>query len=183
MAHDDNAVNYFVLFDELEWLESNGSGAFSWNNKSWVGRDLDRVWIRSEGERAGGGLEHAEVQVFYGRAVRRWWDVGAGVRQDVGPGTNRTWAGVGVQGLAPYIGVTPLGGGCLPGHTFPAAELPQDDTLGARPAAARGLAIVHERDEAGLERSQLAHLAAHRLEVPGGEISRRHAGTSWILYE
>jgi len=102
MAHDDNAVNYFVLFDQFEWLGGNGNGAISWDNKGWIGRDRDRVWFRTEGERASGGLAHAEAQVFYGRAVRRWWDVVAGVRQDAGPGPNRTWAAVGVQGLAPY---------------------------------------------------------------------------------
>jgi len=102
MAHDDNAVNYFVLFDQLEWLSGNGGGAVNWDNKGWIGRDRDRVWFRTEGERADGRLEHAEAQVFYGRAVRRWWDVVAGVRQDVGPGPNRTWAAVGLQGLAPY---------------------------------------------------------------------------------
>lgn len=102
MAHDDNAVNYFVLFDQLEWLGGNGDGTANWDTKGWIGRDLDRVWFRTEGERSGGGFEHAEAQVFYGRAVRRWWDVMAGVRQDVGPGPNGTWAAFGVQGLAPY---------------------------------------------------------------------------------
>jgi len=37
---------------------------------------------------------------LYGRAVARWWDVVAGVRQDFQPGA-QTWLAVGVQGLAP----------------------------------------------------------------------------------
>jgi copper resistance protein B len=102
MAHHDNAVNYFVLFDQLEWLAGNGDGALNWDNKGWIGRDRDRLWFRSEGERANGGSAQAEAQVFYGRAVRRWWDVVAGVRRDFGPGPARTWAAIGVQGLAPY---------------------------------------------------------------------------------
>jgi copper resistance protein B len=40
--------------------------------------------------------------VLYGRAIARWWDVVAGVRQDMRPGPARTWAAVGIQGLAPY---------------------------------------------------------------------------------
>ena len=39
---------------------------------------------------------------MYGRAIARWWDVVAGVRQDVRPGSPQTWAAVGLQGLAPY---------------------------------------------------------------------------------
>lgn len=105
MVHD-NAINYFVLFDHLEW-RGRGSGggrggAGHWQTLGWVGRDIDRMWFRSEGTGGEGGVHHAEAQVFYGRAIRRWWDVVAGVRQDFGEGPNRTWAAVGVQGLAPY---------------------------------------------------------------------------------
>ena len=42
----------------------------------------------------------ARAQVFYGRAIARWWDVVGGVRQDIQPGA-QTWLAVGVQGLAP----------------------------------------------------------------------------------
>ena len=37
-----------------------------------------------------------------GRPIARWWDVVAGVRQDLRPGDAQTWAALGVQGLAPY---------------------------------------------------------------------------------
>jgi copper resistance protein B len=101
MAHDDNALNYFVLFDQLEW-QNGGDDALSWDTKGWVGRDRDRLWFRTEGEREGSRLAHAEAQVFYGRAIARWWDALAGVRQDARPGDAQTWVGVGLQGLAPY---------------------------------------------------------------------------------
>lgn len=100
-VHDD-AVNYFVLFDQLEWQGGNGDSALSWDNKGWVGKDRDRLWFRTEGEGEEEGLTHAEVQVLYGRAIARWWDLVAGVRQDLRPGPARTWAAVGIQGLAPY---------------------------------------------------------------------------------
>lgn len=101
MAHDDNAFNYFVLFDQLEW-QSGGDDALSWDTKGWVGRDRDRLWFRTEGERDGSRLAHAEAQLFYGRAIARWWDALAGIRQDARPGNAQTWVGVGLQGLAPY---------------------------------------------------------------------------------
>jgi copper resistance protein B len=102
MAHDDNALNYFVLFDQLEWQSGRGGTVLGWDTKGWVGRDRDRLWFRTEGERDGGRLAHAEVQAFYGRAIARWWDALAGVRQDARPGAAQTWVGVGLQGLAPY---------------------------------------------------------------------------------
>lgn len=101
-AVHDNAVNYFVLFDQLEWQTAGGVSGLNWDNKTWVGGDLNRLWLRSEGETDHGGVEHAEAHALYGRAFARWWDVVAGVRQDVRPGPQQTWAAVGVQGLAPY---------------------------------------------------------------------------------
>jgi copper resistance protein B len=101
-AAHDNAINYFLLFDQAEWLSAGSGLALNWDTKGWVGRDRDRVWFRSEGEREGGRIAHAEAQLFYGRAVGRWWDVLAGVRQDMRPGPGRTFAAIGLQGLAPY---------------------------------------------------------------------------------
>ncbi len=99
MVHD-NAVNYFVLFDQLEW-QAGGASGVTWDNKSWIGRDRDRIWFRTEGATADGRVGNAEAHVLYGRAIARWWDLVAGVRQDFRPGPGQTWAAVGVQGLAP----------------------------------------------------------------------------------
>jgi copper resistance protein B len=98
----DKSINYFVLFDQLEWQSGGGSRAFSWDTKGWVGQDRDRFWFRAEGDRAGGRTEQAQVNLLYGRAIARWWDVTAGVRLDTVPGTPRTAVALGVQGLAPY---------------------------------------------------------------------------------
>lgn len=96
----DNAVNYFILFDQLEWQPDGG--AVGWDTKGWIGRDKDRLWFRTEGEVEDGDVQEAEAHLLYGRAISRWWDVVAGVRQDMRPGSARTWGAIGLQGLAPY---------------------------------------------------------------------------------
>ena len=78
------------------------AGGLNWDAKGWVGGDRDRLWFRTEGETNDRHLGAAEAQLFYGRAVARWWDVVVGVRQDVRPGPAQTWVAFGVQGLAPY---------------------------------------------------------------------------------
>lgn len=98
----DTSINYFVLFDQLEWQKGGGSDAFSWDMKGWVGQDVNRLWFSTEGDRAGGRTEEAQVNLLYGRAIARWWDVTAGVRLDPLPDTPRTALALGVQGLAPY---------------------------------------------------------------------------------
>ena len=100
--HGDDRIRHQVLFDQLEWQTGGSTEDPSWDITSWVGRDVDRLWIRAEGDRARGRFEQAQLQLLYGHAVSRWWQVVAGVRQDVRPGAPRTALAVGVQGLAPY---------------------------------------------------------------------------------
>lgn len=98
----DEAVNFFVLAEELEWQGADGASAFVWKARGWVGRDRDRLWFRSSGEAEDGRPGSGSVEALYGRMISPWWDVVAGVRQDVGPGDPQTWAAIGLQGLAPY---------------------------------------------------------------------------------
>jgi copper resistance protein B len=98
----DNGVNYFVLFDQLEWQGGNGVSGINIDTRGWVGRDRDRLWFRAEGDGEDDRVGEAQTHVLYGRQFARWWDVVAGVRQDIRPGSPQTWAAVGVQGLAPY---------------------------------------------------------------------------------
>jgi len=100
-AVHDEGISYYVLLDEFEWQGSD-QGGLHWDNKGWVGRDLDRLWFRSELSTDDGRVGEAEMHVMYGRAFSRWWEVVGGVRQDFRPGPAHTWAAIGIQGLAPY---------------------------------------------------------------------------------
>lgn len=97
----DRSFNYFVLFDQLEWQQGAGGG-LTLENTSWLGGDINRLWLRAEGESHEGRVESALIHTLWGHSFSRWWDVVAGVRQDFRPGDPQTWAAVGIQGLAPY---------------------------------------------------------------------------------
>ncbi|WP_434611376.1 copper resistance protein B [Pseudomonas sp. R1-7] len=101
-AVHDSAINSFFLIDQLEWQDADDGSALSWDASGWIGGDIDRLWLRSEGERSNGKTEEAELQALWGHAVSPWWDVVAGVRQDFKPGDSQTWAALGVQGMALY---------------------------------------------------------------------------------
>lgn len=98
----DNSINYFVLADQLEWQKNNNPGGFSWDVSGWAGGDINRLWLRSEGETTRGKAESAEVQALWGHALTPWWDVVAGARQDFRPGKPQTWLAAGFQGMALY---------------------------------------------------------------------------------
>ena len=100
-AHDD-AIHSYWLLDRLEaWDADDGTGV-GWEAVSWVGTDLNRLWLRTEGERVGSNTEAADIEVLYGRSVSRWWDLVAGVRHDFGEGPSQSFAAFGVMGLSPY---------------------------------------------------------------------------------
>ena len=95
-------IHSLLLINRLEgWDGKHGTGQ-AWEASGWVGSNINRLWLRSEGERSGGRTEAADVEVLYGRSVSPWWDVLVGVKQDFRPAEPRTWAAFGVQGLAPY---------------------------------------------------------------------------------
>jgi len=95
-------IHSMLLVNRLEhWDGQHGTGQ-AWEASGWVGGNINRLWLRSEGERGDGRTESANLEMMYGRSVSPWWDVLVGVKQDFRPADSRTWAAFGIQGLAPY---------------------------------------------------------------------------------
>ena len=92
-----------VIFNLAEAQVQRGRDGYRWDGEGWFGGDVDRLVVRSEGEGAfGDRVDTAEVQALYARAIDPYWNLQAGVRQDLGSGARRSYAVVGVEGLAPY---------------------------------------------------------------------------------
>ena len=98
----DNDIHSLVLFNRLERFDGDGADGLAWEGRAWIGTDLNRLWLRSEGERSDGRTEAANLEVLYGRSLSPWWDVVTGLRHDFKPGGAQDFAAFGVQGLAPY---------------------------------------------------------------------------------
>jgi len=94
---------YKFLIDQAEVTFGDGGEGYAWDAQFWYGGDIDKLWLKSEGEGAfGESLEEAEIQALYSRAIDPWFDVQVGLRQDFGTGSDRTHLAFGLQGLAPY---------------------------------------------------------------------------------
>ncbi|WP_284126363.1 copper resistance protein B [Parerythrobacter aestuarii] len=92
-----------LMVERLEARIRNGEDAFLWDVQGWYGGDIDRVFVKSEGEgELGGSVEDAEVQLLYSRAIAPFFDLQTGARLDLEPET-RSHLVLGVQGLAPYM--------------------------------------------------------------------------------
>lgn len=92
-----------VLIDQLEVRDANENKPLVLDGQAWIGKDLQKLWFKAEVERAGSETEEAELQALYSQAIAPFWDVQVGVRQDFQPTPNRSWAVIGLQGLAPYF--------------------------------------------------------------------------------
>jgi copper resistance protein B len=102
MQMDDTAPTAKVLFDQLEWRNADDGNAAAWDTEAWYGGDYNKIWLRSEGERVAGTTQNGRADLLWDHTLARWWSAQAGARQDFGGGPGRTWAAIGVQGLAPY---------------------------------------------------------------------------------
>ena len=92
-----------ILFDLAEYQARKGGDGYRWEGEAWFGGDIDKFLVKSEGEGTfGQPLEDAEVQALYSRAIAPYWNAHVGVRHDFRPDPSRTYAVVGIEGVAPY---------------------------------------------------------------------------------
>lgn len=100
--HGDFPV-LWIQADRLETQVRPGADGLLWDLQAYYGGTTSKLWLKTAGEAAfGEDVEHAEVQALWSKAISPYWDLQAGLRQDLA-GPNTTHAMIGVQGLAPYM--------------------------------------------------------------------------------
>lgn len=91
-----------IMLNLAEHQSGSGGDGYRWEGQAWFGGDVNRLVLRSEGEGSvKDGLGTGEVQALYSRAVGRYTDLQAGVRQDFSPHA-RSYLTLGAQSLLPY---------------------------------------------------------------------------------
>lgn len=98
-----NMQIFWFQGDRLEYRRREGDDGYLWDVQGYYGGDINKFWFKSEGEGSfGEPSEQAEIQALYSRAIAPFFDLQAGVRQDL-TSPDRTHAVIGVQGLMPYM--------------------------------------------------------------------------------
>lgn len=99
----DDPLLLFVMLDQIEARDAAGDYAIAWDGEAWLGKDLHKLWLKTDGEHNSGNTDDAEVQLLYSNAVAEFWDLQVGIRHDLEPSPSRDWVVIGFKGLAPYF--------------------------------------------------------------------------------
>ena len=100
---EDDPLLLTVMLDQIETRDTGGDNTFSWDAEGWLGKDIQKIWLKTDGERTARSADEAELQFLYSKAIARYWDFQLGVRHDFKPSPSRSWAAIGFKGLAPYF--------------------------------------------------------------------------------
>ncbi len=88
--------------DNLEY-QTNSEKTFYWDTYGYIGYDLNKIYIYSEGEKADGANAESENQLLYAHAIAPFWDIQTGIDYDIAGSKNKTWGVIALSGLAPYF--------------------------------------------------------------------------------
>ncbi len=100
---DDDPLLLTFILDQIETRDVGGDNTLSWDGEGWLGKDLHKIWFKTDGERTASSTDEAELQFLYSKAIARYWDFQLGVRHDFKPSPSRSWVAIGFKGLAPYF--------------------------------------------------------------------------------
>lgn len=101
----DNHIFVHMLLDQLEDRTNGPGNALRWDAEGWVGTDMNRLWLKTEGSLNNSTVSDGDLEALYDRPIPRlrYFDAQAGIREDLDSGPRRTWGAVGIEGLAPYF--------------------------------------------------------------------------------
>ncbi len=89
---------------EIELLKEGEANVAEWEIDTWIGYDLQKFWIKTEGEYAReddeSEVESAQLEFLYSHTVSAYWDQQFGLRTDIKPENGRNWLVLGYRGTA-----------------------------------------------------------------------------------
>ena len=97
---DDPLVSMFLM-DKFE-VQNNDENSRVWEGSFWIGYDINKLYIYSEGEATSDGLETSQNELVYSRAIAPFWDAQIGLAYDKNEDASQTWGEIAISGLAPY---------------------------------------------------------------------------------
>jgi copper resistance protein B len=104
LAYEVGGMGYsLIMLDLAEVGFQKGRETYRFEGEAFTGGNIERYGVKFEGEGAfGEAIDDLELQALYSRAIAPYWNLQAGIRYDIKPDPSRTYAALGVEGMAPY---------------------------------------------------------------------------------
>lgn len=100
-ASGDDPLITMLVMDRFELL-NNDENTRVWEGSFYMGYDLDKLYLYSDGEASSDGLESSQNELVYSRAIAPFWDAQIGLVYDKNADASKTWGEIAIAGLAPY---------------------------------------------------------------------------------
>lgn len=97
----DDPLRTMLIMDRFEVL-NNDENTRVWEGSFYIGYDIDKLYVYSDGEATSDGLESSQNELVYSRAISPFWNAQVGLVYDKNADASKTWAEVTIAGLAPY---------------------------------------------------------------------------------
>jgi len=97
----DDPLRTMLVMDRFE-LFNNDENTRVWEGSFYIGYDIDKLYVYSDGESTSDGLESSQNELVYSRAIAPFWDAQIGLVYDKNANDSKTWAEIAIAGLAPY---------------------------------------------------------------------------------
>lgn len=102
-AEVEDPIWSLVKVDKLEYRAADEADSVAWSAQARAGTDTNKIAVKTSGEYVldEDTFEKVETQILYMRMATDFFDVQAGIRHDFEPDPERTYAVLGINGLAP----------------------------------------------------------------------------------
>lgn len=91
------------MIEQFEFREAHSEHEWVWEARAYIGQDLNKFWLTTEGENISGDNQVSEFRALYSHAILPYWDINLGVRHEIRSEVEQTWLQLGIEGVAPYF--------------------------------------------------------------------------------
>lgn len=102
-AMTDDPVLGMLNVKQLEAVYAEDDVHLQWNVESWLGTDLHKLVLTSEGTRLDGRTDSHELRLFYRRAISPYWNLELGWQHEPLAEQRDNRALLGLSGTAPWF--------------------------------------------------------------------------------
>jgi len=97
----DDPLYAKVTMESIE-IQDNKAKSLKWDGNIWVGYDINKIYLYSEGTNPKNSSSESENQLVLSHAISPNMDIQVGIGYDITPDSHQTWGVLALDGTIPY---------------------------------------------------------------------------------